>query len=98
MKKYKTIGLSVLLAIFIASNFIVSFSFDKGTDSNININSLLNQAGADSEGGYGNNRYGACDICSLYPPEGDPVYGVYIHCWDQENSLCIDTDCTYGSC
>lgn len=65
-------------------------------DSNINV--FLNQAGANTEDPYGNGRAGTCDICVLGIPGGDPVYGVYIHCWDQANSYCIDTDCMYGFC
>lgn len=95
MKKYRIIGLSVLLAMFIASNFIISLSFEESIDSSISL--LLNQASADPEDGYGNDQYGTCDYCSLYI-NGVPVDGVYIHCWTQNNSYCINTGCTLGLC
>ncbi len=96
MKKYKIIGLSVLVVIFITSNFIISHSFNQATDSSINL--FMNQARADGEGDYGNNLDGYCAECTMPLPNGEWGDGVYISCVSAYNSLCYAAQCGGGFC
>ena len=96
MKKYKIIGLSVLLTIFIVSNFVISFSLTKGMDSNINVS--VNQASADPES-YGNDQDGYCLGCSQWVPSlGTYIRGVEIYCYGSLNHLCYASGCSDGFC
>ena len=55
------------------------------------LNCFITEAKADKP--YGNNRYGDCIPCW-----GSGGTMVFMHCYDQEEHYCIDSECTFGTC
>lgn len=95
MKKYKIIGLSVLMTIFIVSNFVIGSSFDKLVNSNITSMIPINQANAEE---YGNGKDGWCVTCYLVVGGEIVGEGMKMYCFTSPNHYCISQSCGYGFC
>jgi hypothetical protein len=91
MKKYKIIGLGLLMTLFIVINFVIGAGFNK--EANPSILSVLQVNQANAEDPYGNGKYGYCWSCIK-----NGVVGVEIVCNIVPTFYCIDTACTGGFC
>ncbi len=96
--KKRTFFAALALALFVNVAIGLAFNNMNTSDQDTNLHSLFKLALAQNENGD-TPRGGSCQNCAFWHPyQHKYIPGLYIACYLNEGTTCVDTDCVPGTC